>query len=66
MNLFFAGNFPQMKKPELEREMEKRVHLLGFDYKRLISFYYAKDSQTVLDLKENKNEAEAPRLVKRP
>jgi len=51
MILYLAGNFPQMKKPELEREVKNNIEIRGYAYNRLISFYYDKDSQTILDIK---------------
>ncbi len=55
MKIYLAGNFPQMIKNngELERKTsdlvisKKRSH-----YRRLISFYYKKEIQSVLDLKK--------------
>ena len=66
MKLYFAGNFPQMKKPELEKGMKIVVESLGFTYRRLISFYYPEDSQNLINLKEEKEvENKKRKLVKR-
>lgn len=54
MKIFWAGNFPQMSKPEDEKEMRDLVFKNGADYRRLVSYYYPKASQTVLDLKKEK------------
>lgn len=51
MLLYLAGNFPAMKKPELEEEyMECSKERYGH-YHRLISFHFEPDIQTVLNLK---------------
>ncbi len=55
MIFYPAGNFPQMKKIEEERKVRDIMRKAGYEYNRLISFYYEKDSQTILDLKEEIN-----------
>jgi hypothetical protein len=52
MKLYFAGNFPQMSKKEYEKEMMDISLKYSPEYRRLLSFFYTKESQTVLDLKK--------------
>ena len=52
MKIFFAGNFPQMKNPELEEASARRVVDQGITYKRLISFFFRDDMESVLRLKD--------------
>lgn len=52
MKLFLAGNFPLMSKPEEERRMKDYVSERGFDYNRLVSFFYDKGAENVLGIKE--------------
>ncbi|RLA02460.1 MAG: hypothetical protein DRQ42_00650 [Gammaproteobacteria bacterium] len=52
MIFYLAGNFPQMKDPELEREVKEDMEARGYAYNRLISFYYKDDGKTIMDLKE--------------
>ena len=58
MILYLSGNFPQLSDPVKEKAMAERVIKLGYDYHRLITFYYQKDANTVIsiakDLKEGK------------
>lgn len=52
MKIFLAGNFPLMKDKELERKMRDIVCQHTDSYRRLISYYYEKDIQNLLDLRE--------------
>jgi len=56
MKIFFAGNFPQMKDPELEKGMCDTVIEYHNVYRRLVSFYFKDDIQSVIDLKGEENE----------
>jgi hypothetical protein len=51
MKMYLAGNFPQMANPELEEEMMEKILEEGWQYTRLISFFYEKGAETVLNLK---------------
>jgi len=49
MILYLSGNFPQLAKPEKELAMAKSVIAMGYDYHRLLTFYYEKHCSTILD-----------------
>lgn len=59
MKMYLAGNFPAMKDPKFERRLMRLSHKKTGDWKRLISFYFEPDIQTILDLKRvrRKNES---------
>lgn len=54
MELFFAGNFPALNTLTIERANKDFVESKGLEYKRLVSFFYPKHVQNILDLKEEK------------
>ena len=57
MRIYFAGNFPVMKNPELEKQFRDKVLESHPEYRRLLSFYYKKDIQNLIDIKkEEQNE----------
>ena len=57
MKIYFAGNFPVMKNPELEKQFRDKVLESHPEYRRLLSFYYKKDIQNLIDIKkEEQNE----------
>ena len=49
--IYFAGNFPQLKNPELEKAMTEFVIERHGVYNRLITYYFKDDMESVLDLK---------------
>lgn len=50
MILYLSGNFPQLSDPVKEKAMAERVIKMGYDYHRLITFYYQKDCNTVVNI----------------
>jgi hypothetical protein len=52
MKIYFAGNFPVMKNPELEKQFRDKVLESHPEYRRLLSFYYKKDIQNLIDIKK--------------
>jgi len=56
MKIFFAGNFPQMKDPELEKAMRDIVLKKFPVYRRLVSFYFVDDIQSVVNMRRKENE----------
>ena len=58
MILYLSGNFPQLSDINKERAMAKRTEETGSGYHRLMTFYYKKDCNTILEvyrsIKENK------------
>ena len=62
--LFLAGNFPQLSKIEKEKAMSDHITSLGYEYHRLMTFFYIKDCRTILtvgkELKEKTNESRPP------
>ncbi len=53
-DLFFAGNFPQMKDREYEEWVTDTINeYTEGPYKRLISFFYKDDIQSVLDIRRD-------------
>ena len=56
MILFLSGNFPQLSKLEKELAMAESVVAMGYDYHRLMTFYYKKNCLTILVVKKNLEE----------
>ncbi|KKM63660.1 hypothetical protein LCGC14_1509200 [marine sediment metagenome] len=52
MKLYIAGNFPQMKDPELELECAKLVIEQTGEYNRLVSFWFEEDVERVIEVKK--------------
>ena len=61
MIIYFAGNFPVMKNPELEKKFRDRVLDTEAIYPRLISYYYLKDIQNLIDIKKEEMHGRKPR-----
>ena len=51
MKLYLAGNFPVMKDPVKERDFRDTALGETDEWRRLLSYYYPKDVQTVIDMK---------------
>lgn len=49
MVLFLSGNFPQLAKPAKELAMAESVIAMGYDYHRLLTFYYLAHCHTILN-----------------
>lgn len=56
MILYLSGNFPQLSKIEKEQVMADRITEMGLEYRRLMTFYYRKDCETILTVKRRLNE----------
>ena len=56
MILFLSGNFPQLSNIKKEMAMAESVIVMGYDYHRLLTFYYTKDCETILTVKKNLEE----------
>jgi len=57
MKIYFAGNFPVLKNPKLEKQFRDKVLETQPEYRRLISYYYKKDIQNLINIKkEEENE----------
>jgi len=54
MKLFIAGCFPLLNNKEKEREFMNKLLDQGRPYHRLVSFFYPKTCNNVLQLKEEK------------
>lgn len=52
MKLYAAGNFVFMKDPEKEMKFIEEVKKRGFESNRLVSFFFQKELQTVLEIKD--------------
>ena len=52
MKLWLAGNFPILSDPKKEMGLYKRITEYKSEYKRLVSFYYKKETMVVLNLKK--------------
>jgi hypothetical protein len=50
MILFLSGNFPQLSDPKKEKEMMDFLLENGYNYNRMITFYYRKECDVVLNL----------------
>lgn len=57
MKIYFAGNFPLMGNPKKEKEMFDRVVSANNTYGRLITFFYPKYAQTILNIKQELRES---------
>ena len=55
MIMYLAGNFPQMSKPEYEKEMMDFVLKSFDDYARLLSFYHESGALNVLKVREDES-----------
>lgn len=58
VKIYLAGNFPAMKDPKFERKLMIVSHMKTGEWKRLVSFYFDPDIQTIFDLKRSKTEKE--------
>jgi hypothetical protein len=47
--LYLSGNFPQLAKPVKEVAMAESVIAMGYNYHRLMTFYYQKHCETILN-----------------
>jgi hypothetical protein len=56
MKIYFAGNFPLMKDPELEKQFRDKVLETEPEYRRLLSFYYKKDIKNLIDIKKEEQD----------
>ena len=52
MKIYFAGNFPLMKNPKLEKQFRDKVLETQPEYRRLLSYYYKKDIKNLIDIKK--------------
>lgn len=50
MDLYFAGNFPQLRSTGKEAEAKEFIESHGYEYKRLVSFFFPEDCATVMEL----------------
>ena len=58
MNLYIAGNFPQMADPELEKECYKIVTNQLGSYHRLVSFWFKDHAERVIQVKKEIDDGE--------
>jgi len=56
LKVFFAGNFPQMKDPEAEKAVRDVVVKRFPEYRRLGSYYFEEDIQTLIDMRREEND----------
>ena len=56
MRIYFAGNFPQMKDPEQEKEVARLVMSRGKSYRRLVSFHFRDDAESLLKIRKELND----------
>jgi hypothetical protein len=54
--LYLSGNFPQLSNINKEQTMAESVIAMGYDYHRLMTFYYIKDCITILTVAKNLEE----------
>lgn len=57
MILYLSGNFPQLSKIEKEQAMAERINKSGGEYHRLLTFFYLKNCETILQVRRNINES---------
>ena len=55
MVLYLAGNFPLLNDINKEREFMRSIHNRQKSYHRLVSYFYPKTVDTVLQLKKEEN-----------
>jgi len=65
MIIYFAGNFPVMKNPELEKQFRDRLLETQSVYPRLISYYYQKDIKNLIDIKKEEMHGCKPKRTNR-
>ena len=63
MKIYFAGNFPLMKNPDLEKKFRDRVLNVESEYRRLLSYYYEKDITNLLDIKKEERNVRRQRRI---
>lgn len=51
MIVYLSGNFPQLSKIEKERKFKEELEKNDVEYHRLVTFFYPKDCNVVLQLK---------------
>lgn len=57
MKIYLAGNFPQLSKKESEQVMVNNIRESGYDYHRLITWFFPKYCATAISIvKEMKHE----------
>jgi len=56
VKIYLAGNFPAMKDPKFERRLMIISQMRLGEWKRLVSFYFHPDIQTIFDLKRVRKE----------
>lgn len=61
MKIYLAGNFPQLSSPPKEKAMMEEILNMGYDYNRLVTFFYPKYMMTVINLVQ---ETQKPKLKK--
>ena len=61
MVLYLAGNFPLLNDINKEREFMRSIHNRGKPYHRLVSYFYPRTCQTVLQLKREENNGKTAR-----
>lgn len=54
--MYLSGNFPQLSNINKEQTMAESVIAMGYDYHRLMTFYYIKDCITILTVAKNLEE----------
>jgi len=47
--LYLSGNFPQLATPAKELAMAESAIAMGYDYHRLLTFYYKTHCETILN-----------------
>jgi hypothetical protein len=59
MRLYLSGNFPQLMNPVKEKAFMESLLKRGYNYNRLITFFYPKHCETILTIiKEKMNESQ--------
>jgi len=54
--LYLSGNFPQLSNISKEQAVAESVIAMGYDYHRLMTFYYKDNCNTILLVKKNLEE----------
>ena len=51
MILYLAGNFPALRNPSVEKLNKELAESKGYEYNRLVSYFFEEDCLTIFKMK---------------